>query len=189
LYRYLGNRTLKSFKEIEKIAQENITVVNMGEIPMELDKNAKLKGSNHNKEPILPPSTILHSAHVDIGFGDSTAPGGIKYILLIVDRKSQYCWTYPLKGISGKHLKAAFMKFKIDAGTLPKHLYTDFDKKLIKGKCKEYLVENEVRVAAAPSGRQNQNGLVERAWQTICNMGRAFLTDMRMPKSFWYWAL
>eukprot|EP00957_Ditylum_brightwellii_P021045 1585584-Ditylum_brightwellii.AAC.1 len=67
----------------------------MGEIPMELGKNAKLEGSNRNKESIPPPSTILHSAHVNIGFGDSTDPGGIKYILLVVGGKSQYFWTYP----------------------------------------------------------------------------------------------
>lgn len=41
----------------------------------------------------------------------------------------------------------------------------------------------------SPNGRQNQNGLVERAWQTIGNMGRAFITDMQMPRTFWYWAL
>jgi hypothetical protein len=40
-----------------------------------------------------------------------------------------------------------------------------------------------------PSGRQNQNGLVERAWQTITNMGRAFIMDMHMPRNYWYWAL
>jgi hypothetical protein len=30
---------------------------------------------------------------------------------------------------------------------------------------------------------------VERAWETACNMAQAFVTDMQMPNSFWYWAL
>jgi hypothetical protein len=46
-----------------------------------------------------------------------------------------------------------------------------------------------VILRGAPNGCQNQNGLVERAWQTITYMGRAFVTDMQMPKSYWYWAL
>eukprot|EP00957_Ditylum_brightwellii_P150307 11446684-Ditylum_brightwellii.AAC.1 len=91
--------------------------------------------------------------HADIGYGDSTASCGIKYILILVDCKSRYCW------------------------------------KIIKGKCKEYLEENNVCVAAAPSGRQSQNGLVEHTWQMICNMGRAYMADMRMPKCFWFWTL
>eukprot|EP00957_Ditylum_brightwellii_P116639 8896928-Ditylum_brightwellii.AAC.1 len=109
--------------------------------------------------------------HAAIGYGDSTAPGGIKYILILVDWKSYYCWVYGLKGISGDDIKAAFRKFKVKAGNLPTNLYMDFDKKIIKGKCKEYLEDNNVCVVAAPSGRQSQNGLVERTWQTICNMG------------------
>jgi len=37
--------------------------------------------------------------------------------------------------------------------------------------------------------RQNQNSLVEQAWETATNMAQAFITDMQMPKNFWYWAL
>eukprot|EP00957_Ditylum_brightwellii_P105778 8067132-Ditylum_brightwellii.AAC.1 len=95
--------------------------------------------------------------HANIGYSDSTAPGGIKYILILADRKLHYCWVYGLKGILGDDIKAAFRKFKVEAGTLPTNLYTDFDKKIIKGNCKEYLEENNVHVMAAPSGRQSQN--------------------------------
>ncbi len=44
-------------------------------------------------------------------------------------------------------------------------------------------------LCGSPAGRQNQNGLVERTWQTITRMGRAFITDMQMPRQYWYWAL
>eukprot|EP00957_Ditylum_brightwellii_P006038 457651-Ditylum_brightwellii.AAC.2 len=140
-------------REIEDIAKDNITVVNIGEIPIEIGDTAKIKGSRQSKEPIPRPPTTLHSMHAKIGYGNSIAPGGIKYILILVDRKSHYCWVYGLKGISGEGIKAAFCKFKIEAGTLPKNLYTDYDKKIIKGKCKEYLEENHVCVTAATSGR------------------------------------
>eukprot|EP00957_Ditylum_brightwellii_P096542 7352532-Ditylum_brightwellii.AAC.1 len=92
LYCYLGNRSLQSFKEIEDIAKDNITVVNTGEISMEIGDAAKIKGSRQSNEPIPGPPTILYTMHANVSYGDSTAPGGIKYILILVDRKSRYCW-------------------------------------------------------------------------------------------------
>eukprot|EP00957_Ditylum_brightwellii_P114390 8721056-Ditylum_brightwellii.AAC.1 len=75
---------------------------------MEIGDAAKIKGSRRSNEPIPRPPTTLHTMHADIGYGNSTAPGGIKYILILVDRKSHYCWVYGLKGISGDDIKAAF---------------------------------------------------------------------------------
>jgi hypothetical protein len=77
----------------------------------------------------------------------------------------------------------------VDIGTFPKHLYTDFDHKILEGPTMANLRNNKVILRGSPSGHQNQNGLVERAWQTITNMGRAFITDMQMPRQYWYWAL
>ena len=77
----------------------------------------------------------------------------------------------------------------MDAGALPCRLYTDFDNKLIAGNTAQWLKENNCRVRAAPGGRQNQNGLVERAWSTITSMARSYITDMQMPRCYWYWVL
>ena len=77
----------------------------------------------------------------------------------------------------------------MDAGAFPQRLYTDFDQKILDGPTGSFLRENKVLLRGAPNGHQNQNGLVERAWQTITNMGRAFITDMQMPRQYWYWAL
>jgi len=52
-----------------------------------------------------------------------------------------------------------------------------------------FLRDKNIILCGAPGGRQNQNGLAERAWETATNMARAFVTDMQMPRSFWYWAL
>eukprot|EP00957_Ditylum_brightwellii_P083563 6351901-Ditylum_brightwellii.AAC.1 len=96
---------------------------------------------------------------------------------------------YSLKSVTGASLQAAFQRFHIKAGGLSTNFYTNFDNKLIQGECRQYLDDNNVCVAAAPSGHQSQNGLLERAWQTTCNMARAFITEMQMPKCFWYWAV
>eukprot|EP00957_Ditylum_brightwellii_P142990 10894687-Ditylum_brightwellii.AAC.1 len=85
LYCYLGNRSLHSFKEIEAIAQENPTIVNTGEIPVENGDMAKIQGSQRSNEPVEPPPTTFNTMHADIRYGDSTAPGGIKYILILVN--------------------------------------------------------------------------------------------------------
>jgi hypothetical protein len=79
--------------------------------------------------------------------------------------------------------------WSIDAGAFPKRLYTEFDHKILEGPTAAYLRHNKVVLRGSPNGCQKQNGLVERAWQTITNMGRAFITDMQMPCQYWYWAL
>eukprot|EP00957_Ditylum_brightwellii_P163535 12451259-Ditylum_brightwellii.AAC.1 len=82
---------------------------------MEIGDAAKIKGSCCSNEPIPRPPTTLHNMHADIGYSDSTAPGGIKYILISLDCRSRYCWVYDLKGISGDDIKTVFRKFKIKA--------------------------------------------------------------------------
>jgi hypothetical protein len=132
----------------------------------------------------------MEVVHCDIGYGDTKSFGnGATYCMVFVDRATRYNWIYPLKSLTHTTLKAAISAWSIDAGQFPKRLYTDFDCKLLEGPTAAYLRENRVCVRGSPSGRQNQNGLVERAWQTIYNMGRAFITDMQMPRNYWYWAL
>jgi hypothetical protein len=71
----------------------------------------------------------------------------------------------------------------------PSRLYSDLDPKLLDGPTSDFLCGRSIALRGAPSSPQNQNGLVERAWETATNMAHAFITDMQMPKSFWYWSL
>ena len=75
------------------------------------------------------------------------------------------------------------------AGKLPKILYTDFDTKLLSKQIVNWYATNNGAIFAAPPEQQHQNGLVERTWQTLSNMARAFINDKQMPRSFWYWAI
>jgi len=106
-----------------------------------------------------------------------------------VDRATRYTWIYPLKSLHHESFINAFTQGGIDAGGFPKRLYTDFDCKIIEGSTGNFLRSKNVVLHAAASGHQNQNGLVERAWETITNMAWAFITDMQMLHSYWYWAL
>eukprot|EP00957_Ditylum_brightwellii_P163047 12415468-Ditylum_brightwellii.AAC.3 len=52
LYRYFGNQSLQSFKEIQKTAQDSVTVANMGKLFLEIGDVARIKTSNRSKEAI-----------------------------------------------------------------------------------------------------------------------------------------
>jgi hypothetical protein len=136
------------------------------------------------------PKDFMKVVHCDIGYGDTKAVGnGARYCMIFVDRVTRYNWIYPLKSLTHTSLKAVLSAWSVDAGQFPKRLYTDFDCKLLEGPTAAYLRENKVILRGSPGGRQNQNGLVEQAWQSITGMGRAFITDMQMPRQYWYWAL
>jgi hypothetical protein len=149
---------------------------------LELGQVANIKKAHRNTTPIDHPSNLLEVVHCDIGYGDTKAVGnGASHCLVLVDHTTRYTWIYPLKSLHHEALKAAFSAWSVDAGGFPQCLYTDFDPKIIEGPTAAFLQENKVSVHAAPSGRQNQNGLVERTWETIINMGQAYITDMQMP--------
>jgi hypothetical protein len=46
-----------------------------------------------------------------------------------------------------------------------------------------------IHVNAAPSYRQDKNGLVERHWQTMVAMARNWLASAELPSTFWYYAV
>ncbi len=126
---------------------------------------------------------------MDITYGDTVAPGGIKFVLLIVDRKTRYNFVLPLQDCKSISITKARQKLKVMAGKLPRLMYTDFDPKLLSKTVASWYHENDDMILAAPPEQQHQNGLVERTWQIISKMARAYINDKQMPKSYWYWAI
>jgi hypothetical protein len=96
--------------------------------------------------------------------------------------------TGSLKSMTQKNISAALERFCADAGGLPQKVYTDFDPKLISGDTNKWLLAKvpsaPCRVHAAPSGRQNENGLVEQAWQSTVIVACTYITDMQMPRTY-----
>lgn len=156
---------------------------------MELGNVANIKKSRRNKTPIKRPSKFLSRVHMDIGYGDCKAVGGVRYCAVLVDRATRQIFLYGLKSLTHKALTGVFQQFRLDAGGLPKVLITDFDSKIFGGATGQWLKEHHCDVRAAPPKHQNQNGLVERSWATICGMARSYITDMQMPRCYWFWAL
>ena len=135
------------------------------------------------------PAHFFDVAHMDIAYGDTVAPGGIKFALVIVDRKTHYTFVYPLTDCKSVTIITALQQLKVTAGKLPKVLYTDFDPKLLSKKITTWYNNNNCTILAAPPGQQHQNGLVERTWKTLSCMARAYINDKQMPRSFWFWAV
>ena len=98
---------------------------------------------------------------MDIAYGDVTAPGGIKYTLLVVDRKTRFTYTLPLKNCKGESIILCLKKLKTMEGKLPTKFYTDFDAKLLSETVTTFCAEHKSLLLAAPSDQQHQNGLVE----------------------------
>ena len=72
---------------------------------------------------------------------------------------------------------------------MPCHLYIDFDHRLLSGQTEKFINQHGCNILGAPASRQHQNGLVERQWQTLMNMARSFLSNKKIPRSFWWWAI
>ena len=128
----------------------------------------------------------LEVVGMDIGYGEGTAYGGSKYVLVLVDQCTSNSFVYGMQGSSGADVCEALWKFFIDAGGFPKTIQCDFDPRLIGGKAAALLRTHGTRVRAAPPRRQDKNGLVERRWQSLVKMARSFLADAKLPKEFWF---
>lgn len=186
LHRYMGFRKPRDWNEILDLAQENVELAfDDGAAPLELGDVANIKRSRRNKTLIARPAKFLEVVHMDIGYGDCKAVGGAKYCVILVDRATRYTWIYALKSLTHEDITTCLSDFKNDAGSLPKRIYTDFDSKIIYGKTADWLRDSSCKVVASPGGRQSQNGLVERCWQTVTAMARAYITDMQMPRTYW----
>jgi hypothetical protein len=126
--------------------------------------------------------------HVDIVFGTEVAIGDVHYALLFLDRYSRMNYVYSLHNLTSdipKQLQAFFAHL----GFTPTRLISDFDLKLIGGEARDYLNSLLIHVNAAPSSRQDRNGLVERHWQTMLAMAHNWLASAELPGTFWYYAI
>jgi len=149
---------------------------------------ATMRKKPRNTVPVPRSESFGDVLHMDIIFGPEISIGNVHYGIIFTDRYSRMTYLYPLSNLTTdipKQLQAFFAHI----GTVPKRLITDFDLKLIGGKARDYLNSLLIHVNAAPSYRQDKNGLAERHWQTITNMARNWLASAELPASFWFYAV
>lgn len=122
---------------------------------------ATFKKKDRNTTPVPRPSKFGEVFHIDIVFGPEISMGNVHYGLLCVDRYSRMTYMYPLQNLTSdiqKQLECFFAHL----GMVPKRIVSDFDLKLVGGRARRYLNTLLVHVNAAPSYRQDKNGLAER---------------------------
>ena len=126
---------------------------------------------------------------MDIVFGDCVALGGYRYVLLLVDVATRYCWLYGMSSLSSTSITSALEQFKSDAGRLTHRFNSDFDRKLIGGNYLGWILSNGSNTIAAPAGCQSLNGLEELTWRNLTQMSREFITDKQVGREFWYFSV
>lgn len=137
-------------------------MINSGELPNEIGDFTTIQRHSSNKNPLPRPKHFFDVAHIDIAYGDSVALGAIKYILLIVDRKTRYAIERPLQNMTADSIISQLQYVKKTYGRLPQKLYTDFDRKLLSRKVQYFCNQHDCNITACPHNQQNQNGLYEQ---------------------------
>ena len=149
---------------------------------------ATMQSRKRNNTPLPPPKQYSHTWHMDIGFGPTTAIGGIRYTLMLVDKATRTKRMYGLKNLTTS-LHQAIHQFLAEAGVKPTMIRTDFDSKLMAGTVHQILTEKGIRIESAPPKRQHQNGLVERNWRSAVTMARNWLKSSMLPAKYWWFAI
>ena len=104
LHKYFGFWTLKNISHFQTVALQNVSIIPAGDIPMEIGDVTSLRKTTSNKSPVPRPTEFFDAAHMDIAYGDVIAPGGIKFALIIVDRKTRYTYVLPLKNCQNQSI-------------------------------------------------------------------------------------
>ena len=110
-----------------------------GEFPLSLGSYATIPKSRCGKSIDRRAYKYLDKVHVDIGFGDTIAIGGARYVLVFVDRATRFNWVFILKTLSKSDIKEAVDLFRSEAGAFAKCFCCDCDPKLF-GHSKTHLI-------------------------------------------------
>lgn len=187
LQTHFGGWKLKDFSLLSKLGTEILIVNNVNEIPTVGELVNRKRGKRFRKGTQA--TAPLEVVGMDIGYGDGVSVGGSKYVLVLVDQCTIETFVCRMKGSSGGDVCEALWKFFIDAGGFPKILQCNFNPQLIRGRAAVLLKSHGTCLRAAPPGRQDFNGLIERKWQSLTVIARSFLAGAKLPKKFRFWAI
>lgn len=115
------------------------------------------------------------------------APGGNRYIFLLVDDYSRFMWFYLLKNKSDAF--EAFKKFRVLVEENSKKgittFRTDRGGEILSKKFLQYCEEAGITRQFTASYSPQQNGVVERRNRTMIEMARSLLKERNLPIKFW----
>ena len=153
-----------SNKKLHIQALEKSPFIDPGEV-------ASMDARQSNKKSSRIPSKYSDIWHIDIGYGPCTSIGGMKYVLIAVDKFSRYKLCYGLKNLTSSLLQA-MKRFVRDVGKTPTTIRTDFDTKLIAGEVEDFLIEEKIQVEAAPPLSPTSERLSRKELAGSCKNGQ-----------------
>jgi hypothetical protein len=101
LHRLFG-RKLPDFKILAELGT-GIEVKDSNDPLLSVCDVVNLKRGRHGKL-LTPPKEALDVVGMDIGYGDGVSPGGYRYCLMLVDRKTRKTWVYGFPNMGGNSL-------------------------------------------------------------------------------------
>ena len=179
LQSYFAGRQLKDYKILAKLGTGLLVIDNKNEIPTVGSLVNHKQGKRKRKG--TPATFPLKVVGMDIRYGESDSPGGPKYVLVLVDKCTSTTFVYGMHGTSGADVVEALWKFFINAGGFPRTIQCDFDPRFIGGKAISLLWSHGCYVHVTPPHHQDHKILVEKRWEVLTNMARAFLADAQLP--------
>lgn len=169
IHKIFGFRNFRNLQHLT-LASKNASLIHTGELPKSIGDFTTIPNPPKGKL-IKKRRKYLDKVHMDIVFGDCVSLGGFRCALLLVDIATRYTWVYGLSSLTSTSIISALESFQSDAAGLPKKFHTDFDTKVIGGQTLKWIKTNKSRILADPARRQSANGLVERTWRTLIEMG------------------
>ncbi|PSC76780.1 xaa-Pro dipeptidase isoform X1 [Micractinium conductrix] len=162
------------------------------ECPVRADMAAKKPAEKRVVHPIVAIMTLMHLAAdlIDLGAGRDER---YRYVLVVIDVFSRYCWLYPLASKTtigvARHLYFQFMRTQV-----PAKLQTDNGLEFCGKEVKELCELFNVRHAKNMPGHPETNGCVERKNRELKNKqagqgvdrcrGRPSTQHMRPPPTY-----
>ena len=130
-------------------------------------------------------TTIGERLYMDISSIKTTSYGGAKFWLLVVDDKSDFCWSYFLKRKSETSSKICelVMELRLKHGLLVQFLRCDNAGENIDARAILKEKAPEVQFEFTAPDTPQQNGRVERKFATLYGRVRSMLNRARLPKA------
>jgi len=189
LRRSFGFRNINNILNEIKATSTNFKMSTIDrESIVDIGETANMDKSNRNTFPLPLPTRLGDTVHMDIIFGSTTAIGGYKYSIFIVDKATRHKYLYPVKSLK-TDIIPTLQKFFKDLGREPSLIRTDFDHKLMGQAVQKFLLSTKTQIQSAPPEHQHQNGLCERNWRSILRMARSWMLSSLLPSEFWWFAL
>ena len=116
------------------------------------------------------------------------------YLLFGVDQKTQFTF---IEGLTNKETSTILLnldkiftrlKFCSKHPIQVHHIRGDADSVFNSAQFGQYAEKHNISVSLAAPHHQEQNGVCERTWQTVNNIGRKFLVHARLSNHFYFFS-